>query len=154
VIVIGAALFGVTSILLVGILQASAGNTQAVARQQIMLRLSHAWRGDVHATRNITVERATDGDRRGPLARIGNVTYLALPGEMVRTEEVDEKAVAQERFRLREDESATFHVDEEAGTATLRVQRNGDGAAADRNGHGWEVLAATGLDLRYREGEP
>ena len=100
------------------------------------------------------IESATDAQGSDTVALVGNVEYRALADEVVRTEKADGKVIAQEHFQLHERESATFHSDEQAGTATLRVQHRSDASSTDSDAPTWEILAATGLDLRYQERAP
>ena len=145
VIVIGSLLLGVTAMLLVAILGASAGNTRAVARQQMLLRLAQQWREDVNAQRKVAVgEFIEDEKLRRRVVQVGNVDYLAGEKEIHRTKSRFGTVLEREAFALAEGETATFAVNEEAGTATIRLQ--GDQEI--------EIVAAMGLSLRYREEAP
>mgnify|MGYP007073285686 CR=1 FL=1 len=144
---IGAGLLVVVTMLLVSMLQASAANTQAVARQQELLRLSNAWRSDVHAAREVTIE-SPDDDPDTELAVVGQVEYLAQRGEIVRTQFREGEPVAKEIYSLAEGQVAEFIVDREAGTATLRLERDASTVSPHPT---LEILAAIGLNLRYQE---
>lgn len=143
-VVIGSLLLASLSMLLVVVMEATAGSTQAVARQQELMLLADAWRKDVHTTREVAWRNEQESD-----LRVGDVVYALKPDAVVRTAYADEKPVAQESFELRPAQSATLIVDEEQGIATLRIRETDP--PSESLAKNWDIVAAIGLDLRYRE---
>ena len=149
VIVIGAILFGITTVLLAGVFQASAGNTNAVARQQTLLRLAHAWRADVNGDRAPVVSQDVEDENTDRFAvHMGNVGYHAGEDAIYRTTFRFAETLSRESFPLEDGESATFHIDEETGAATIRFHRVSQ--VEDESKVTFEIVAAVGSDLRYQ----
>ena len=134
VIGVSAALLMVVSVLLAGVLQASANNTGAAAWQQTFGRLSRDWRNDVHAANDVV----TDEDS----ARIGAFEYRADRQEILCIEHFQQEAGQRESYRLPAGSKVAFLVEKQARFATIRITSNKRTIS---------IVAAIGLDLRHTQ---